>query len=69
MAKVHINDVVVCENPSPFMSNFQFQITFECTEELNDGLWRIICFDCSLGRMNHSTFRFHTDVDCFVATV
>lgn len=38
MAKVHINDVTVCENPSPFLSNFQFQITFECTEELDEGL-------------------------------
>ncbi|CAH3165772.1 unnamed protein product [Porites lobata] len=43
MAKVHINDVTVCENPSPFLSNFQFQITFECTEELDEDLeWKII---------------------------
>ena len=48
MAKVHINDVRVCENPSPFSSNFQFQITFECTEELNEGLLRAICFDYPL---------------------
>ena len=47
MAKVHINNVVVCENPSAFSSNFQFQITFECTEELNDGLFRIIFFHLS----------------------
>ncbi|KAK2569899.1 Histone chaperone ASF1 [Acropora cervicornis] len=43
MAKIQIVNVVVCENPSPFSSNFQFQITFECTEELNEDLeWKII---------------------------
>lgn len=37
MAKVNICNVEVQDNPSPFLSNFKFQITFECYEELEDG--------------------------------
>ena len=37
MAKVRIVDVTVLDNPSKFFNPFQFQITFECTEDLSDG--------------------------------
>ncbi|XP_077981583.1 histone chaperone ASF1A-like [Glandiceps talaboti] len=43
MAKVQINNVVVLDNPSPFFNPFQFEITFECIEELQEDLeWKII---------------------------
>lgn len=37
MAKVHIVNVTVLDNPSPFFSPFRFEITFECIEELLEG--------------------------------
>ncbi|KAB7499533.1 UNVERIFIED_CONTAM: hypothetical protein RMT77_002839 [Armadillidium vulgare] len=43
MAKVHIVNVVVLDNPSPFFNPFQFEITFECVEALQEDLeWKII---------------------------
>ena len=32
MAKVHVCNVVVLDNPSHFLNPFQFEITFECIE-------------------------------------
>ena len=37
MAKVHILNVTVHNNPAPFFTPFQFEIHFECLEELQDG--------------------------------
>lgn len=43
MAKVNICNVVVLDNPSSFVNPFQFEITFECLEDLSDDLeWKII---------------------------
>ncbi|XP_046355518.1 histone chaperone asf1-like [Haliotis asinina] len=43
MAKVHISNVTVLDNPSSFLNPFQFEITFECTEDLATDLeWKII---------------------------
>lgn len=43
MAKVHVVNVVVLDNPSPFTNHFQFEITFECIEDLKEDLeWKII---------------------------
>jgi len=37
MAKVQLSNVVVLDNPSPFLNAFQFELTFECIEDLNEG--------------------------------
>jgi hypothetical protein len=37
MAKVQLCNVVVLDNPSPFLNPFQFEVTFECIEELREG--------------------------------
>lgn len=37
MAKVHVCNVVVLDNPSPFFNPFQFEVTFECIEDLKEG--------------------------------
>ena len=37
MAKVNICNVTVLDNPSPYFNPFQFEITFECLEDLSDG--------------------------------
>jgi len=43
MAKVHIVNVVVLDNPSSFSNPFQFEITFECIEDLKEDLeWKIV---------------------------
>jgi len=43
MAKVHVCNVVVLNNPASFFTPFQFEITFECIEELKEDLeWKII---------------------------
>lgn len=43
MAKVHVCSVHVQNNPSTFKSPFEFEITFECLEELSEDLeWKII---------------------------
>lgn len=43
MAKVHITNVVVLDNPSSFQNPFQFELTFECIEELKEDLeWKMI---------------------------
>lgn len=40
MAKVQVLNVAVLDNPSPFGNPFQFEITFECMEDLPEGGWR-----------------------------
>lgn len=43
MAKVHVCNVQVHDNPTKFLSNFEFEITFECLENLPEDLeWKII---------------------------
>lgn len=43
MAKVHITNVVVLDNPSSFNNPFQFEVTFECIEGLKEDLeWKMI---------------------------
>ena len=37
MAKVNIVNVVVLDNPSPFLNPFQFEITFEALDNLSEG--------------------------------
>ncbi|PSN38211.1 Histone chaperone asf1 [Blattella germanica] len=43
MAKIQVCNVVVLDNPSPFLNPFKFEITFECIEELKEDLvWNVI---------------------------
>lgn len=42
MAKVQLSNVVVLDNPSPFLNPFQFELTFECIEDLNEGIYLIM---------------------------
>ena len=37
MAKVQLANVVVLDNPTAFLNPFQFEITFDCQEDLADG--------------------------------
>ena len=37
MAKVQVTNVTVLDNPTAFQNPFQFEITFECVEELTTG--------------------------------
>ena len=38
MAKVHVCNVLVLDNPASFMSKLEFEITFECIEDLPEDL-------------------------------
>jgi histone chaperone ASF1 len=38
MAYVNLLNVTVMNNPAPFTSPFQFEITFECLKELKEGM-------------------------------
>lgn len=40
MAKVQVLNVAVLDNPSPFRNPFQFEITFECMEDLPEGMYQ-----------------------------
>ncbi|KAF4517945.1 hypothetical protein B566_EDAN005311 [Ephemera danica] len=43
MAKIHLTNVVVLDNPAPFLNPFQFEVTFECIEELKEDLeWKVV---------------------------
>jgi len=43
MAKVHVLNVLVLDNPAPFMTKLEFEITFECVEDLPEDLeWKIV---------------------------
>ena len=43
MAKVHVCNVLVLDNPAQFMTKLEFEITFECIEDLPEDLeWKII---------------------------
>jgi len=37
MAYIDVKNVVVLDNPAPFLAPFRFEITFDCTGQLNDG--------------------------------
>lgn len=43
MAKVHVCNVLVLDNPAAFTAKLEFEITFECIEDLPEDLeWKII---------------------------
>lgn len=46
MAKVNICNVEVKNNPSMFKEKFQFEITFDCIENLSEG--NVIMLSCSM---------------------
>jgi histone chaperone ASF1 len=37
MALVNITNVMVMDNPTSYLNPFQFEVTFECLQELQDG--------------------------------
>jgi hypothetical protein len=49
MAYVDVKNIVVLDNPAPFLAPFRFEITFDCTGPLADGTRCAWGTDC-LGR-------------------
>lgn len=39
MSVVNLMNVTVLDNPTEFLNQFQFEITFECSQELEDGVY------------------------------
>ena len=53
MALVNILNVNVLDNPAAFTNPFQFQVQFECLEDLTDGeYFAVFCFSCCIWREN-----------------
>lgn len=46
MSAVNITNVTVLDNPAPFLSPFQFEISYECLTPLKDG--NSLCFSPSI---------------------
>ena len=42
MAQVQVTNVTVLDNPTAFFNPFQFEITFECLQNLENGKLQII---------------------------
>ncbi|KAJ6926526.1 ASF1-like anti-silencing family protein [Populus alba x Populus x berolinensis] len=43
MSAVNLTNVTVLDNPAPFLSPFQFEISYECLTPLKDDLeWKLI---------------------------
>ena len=68
MAKVHVCNVVVLDNPSQFNNPFQFEITFECIEDLPEDLeWKIIYVGSAeseeFDQVSDGNTRYDEDVD------
>lgn len=43
MTSISVTRVVVLDNPAMFMSQFQFEVTFECIAPINDDLeWKVV---------------------------
>lgn len=62
MAKVQLCNITVMDNPSPFLNPFQFEITFECIEELKEGIQhKLVEAECEV--MCHCFRRFRMEND------
>ena len=48
MTAVNLTNVTVLDNPSPFTNPFQFEVTFECLQPLQDDLeWKVTYVGCA----------------------
>lgn len=56
MAQVNIMNVVVKDNPCLFKHPFQFEITFECSEDLAEGNFYSASFSAFLCILREDTF-------------
>jgi histone chaperone ASF1 len=63
MAKVHILNVTVHNNPAPFFTPFQFEINFECLEELQDGIIKTSIINRYLLELYLYLCFFHKDLE------
>ena len=43
MARVQVTNVTVLDNPTHFLNPFQFEVTFECFEDLPEGMNGHVC--------------------------
>jgi hypothetical protein len=62
MALVNLLDVQVLDNPAPFNNPFQFEITFECAAQLEDGMY-FACHTTLRVWFVHTPSSFFTDLE------
>ncbi|KAI8866491.1 anti-silencing protein [Ramicandelaber brevisporus] len=54
MSLINITDVRVLDNPTNFLSNYEFEITFECIAPIDDDLeWKLIYVACAESKKPH----------------
>lgn len=66
MALVDIINVQVLDNPTSFTNPFQFEVTFECIQELSDGTYFSILHSKSC-LITRSIFKNLLVCDCIIA--
>lgn len=69
MAKVQLANVAVLDNPSPFSNPFQFEVTFECIEELKEGKYQCNRLDIQSANYFHSYYFIYLKINwisCFL---
>ena len=59
MAKVQVTNVTVLDNPTAFFNPFQFEITFECLEDLQTGAYVCVQTICSVYSVLVFLFKAH----------
>ena len=64
MARVHVSNVVVMNNPCPFFTPFKFEITFECLESLKEGTDIIFLWIMHLPNKNLHEWLYSIVIDC-----
>ncbi len=55
MAKVNICNVEVKNNPCMFKEKFQFEITFDCIENLKEGMYKADCLFYKISKFSAVT--------------
>ena len=63
MAKVHVQNVVVLDNPSNFSNPFQFEITFECLEDLQEVYCHFLYVHIILNCNTNTSIFNHKDLE------
>ena len=64
MAKVQVTNVAVLDNPTDFFNPFQFEITFECVEDLPDGRSLFTCGGILLIEAHQHAAATYVHTDC-----
>lgn len=69
MALVNVSNVIVHNNPTHFTAPFQFEVTFECVQELQDGECLSDGRGCGVMRRGDGVLRWGLKGQCCVVVL